>query len=416
MSLHDYIRMPRRTFATLAAGSVAAVIAHPALAQQGHDPSPTTPIPTEAASPLNRFLAVTPDSLLEKAPDDASPLWFITDLAQQLATFFVSSFADDAHTYAVTRAIYLHNTIIPALATEPFAATIGFGIESVGKVWGAGDGDRMLQMYGGDLPLDALPGIWEAAGFTRVTVADNKNAWTLGGPADFDLGNPIQSVVFSDCNNATISDEGVVIFARDLAMLEQVHQGPDRSMLAVPKLAELVMQLSGNLVGCEAVSGTTHTMERLNRGVLTNPDLTANVRDRMVDEYADMVEASDQAVGAMPEWSFMVMGVLAGTVVENTEAGLDAAGEAICRIHAGTPEAATQVTEVLSYRWLEGDADAESHAAIAEISESSSVGDVAIIDFAPLLDPLAFVDLQNSTLMWPFLHGAYTPPEDQASE
>jgi hypothetical protein len=154
-----------------------------------------------------------------------------------------------------------------------------------------------------------LPAAWEAAGYTLASSNSGFDAWSLGGPDDFDFDHPIQGAVLSDFNNVAILNDSLLVYTADAGVLAEVaatYQLGSGSAVHLQVTQLLVDDLPIDTVSCFLMKGEDFDVAGIGFGSESEP-------------WRDWIAQSDQAVGHMPPWIAMSACATAGIKTEDRE-------------------------------------------------------------------------------------------------
>jgi hypothetical protein len=287
---------------------------------------------------------------------------------------------------------------------QEFIDAIGFQPLAVHQMLDAGTAPDNLNLFRGGLDIDALPGIWRPNGYGERRGAMGTTIWILGEEGELDFTNPIQRRMIGALNNATIVDD-VVIFGSSFAIVEEAvatHASGQGSILSDPVIAELQAAIPATTVSAIAIA--TEDMR-----------LSPTVTDEQVADAASAFAASDTEFGPMPAPRAMWIGITAGLSVEpevSSEATPlpdpdVAAGEGlvVVRIAGASAEDAEAIAATIEHRWHAWTSMSKRipFTEIMDVHSISAIGNVAAIDFVPLLSPSAWFDLVEAQDVLPFL-------------
>lgn len=392
LSARHQSRLDRRHF--LAGSALAAAgLTRGAGAQ---DPSPrghgllATPS-AGAPSALVDLLSLVPESVVLAHPD--SPLlWSWADIARQLAWFGIpQEFTGDLPEgyLNATHPLAMGSNIFNFALVEEFTSAIGFEPLRVDRVLTAGAPPGMVSAFQGGIDLDALPETWTASGYAAVDTAGG-TYWSLGD--DLDLQHPIQNKVIGQLNHVTVTGD-TVMASGNAGFIEAMLAGPERSLVDDARISPALGTLPENLVSAAAV------------------DATIMVPNQAVGASADF-DASDAAVGPMPQALGLLLGITEGLTVippdeevvlptPDTSAG---EGVVVARLVMASPDDAAQAARVVEHRWNTWStlATREPFSDLMALQDASSSGEVALFTFTNQRAPRAWYSIVLAGDILPF--------------
>ncbi len=221
-----------------------------------------TPVPKGGPAPLMDLLACVSDWYRE-LESDTSQFWFYDDLKQQFDAFGIVPDADDPMpdgSVLVTLPMLTYSGVFDYAQLTDFTDALGFQPLAVHQSLQCGDPDHRLTLFRGGIELDALPALWEAAGYTLADSSSGHEIWTLGGPDDFDttFTHPIQQYLFFEFNNVTVLGGDILAYAPDITILERAadtRAAETGSLANDPDTESLLAQLPPTTVSCYPVPG-----------------------------------------------------------------------------------------------------------------------------------------------------------------
>jgi hypothetical protein len=363
-----------------------------------------TPQQEKGPAPLIDLLACIPDWFLDLA-GETYPHWFYDDLKQQLDAFGIAPDAADPIPDGfinVTRPMLTDSVAFDYAQITDFTDAIGFQPSAVHQTLAMGDNDRRFTLFRGGIDLDALPALWETAGYRLANSGSGHEIWTLGGPGDFDFAHPIQGAVFADFNNVAILAGDILAYAADFTILDRAAETQAAEIGSVaddPATAPLCALLPSTTIACYAIPG----------GLFSSgtwpPDLQA--------AWAEPLADSDAAVGPMPACSTMIFGATVGLRLDDPDAAVetypvvpDTEGTVVLRILATSSADAAQIGRVIEHRWNTGESGNARvpFTDLMTIADVSIEGSVAMIDFAPVTSPGVWNTMVVAKDVFPFLH------------
>lgn len=396
-------RLSRRALVSSALGLASATMLIPrTMNAQGGTATPMS-AETEGSGPHGMM------SMLRNVPSDLevltiteSPQFFYVDLAQQFARLEVPRrIADrtDEEQQAFDSAVQglaVAAPLIQSADREDVIELVGFNPYDVDHLLFVAP---TLQLFRGGIDLDALPGVWETAGYRRESTPDGDEMWSAGEDGEPDLSSPIGQAGLGMLDNVAILDDGTVAFSAspdDLAAMLRASRGMTPSLLDSEGLAKVLPTLADDAVSAIGVGV----------GFLDGVDQV------MMPETEHLVleafEDSDDTVGEMPVSGTAIFAVTAGVVAprlryDTSDTAIGSGGpfgtpaveyaptasEGYLQVRSEmqSESDAAQFAAVAEYRWgLWLDQSEQPYTTVAEISAagpSPMRPDVAAIDFAP---------------------------------
>lgn len=406
----------RRRFIAAASGAVASLATHSAFARQAEATPPDgsgklEKIGVGGPERLKDLLSLVPNNLL--SPDDGYGIPFsYADLAKQFASVGIEQnvAGDDPLGQDQLRALSPLAAASPAFqrpADDAFTTAIGFQPWATSQSLHAGAPADQLTLFQGGMDLDELPKAWEAIGYELESTRDGAEIWTIGKNGEIDFDSPMGAFAMPSLNNATILDNGVVMFAHRYDRLESAIETASAgtgSMLDDAGISAVVAAMPVDTVSAIALTPEYASPYPVSLGDGATPDL----------------DIEPEAGEEMPAYRSFALGITAGFMnpefqptgegtpdnsVESAEESVIPDGGVIfARLAAAPDEDAELIAEVVEDRWSEQNSLVTNtpYTEFMSIVEAGAKGEVAAIDFAPLIAPAIWIDLVLQRDLAPF--------------
>lgn len=406
----------RRRFIAVASGAVASIATHSALAR--HEPGTPTAMLDKVddiggggPEQLIRLLAHVPIDLLSR--DEGNGMVFsYADLAQQLDSVGVQSVLLNGDRPSTNPLLALSplamvSPVFRWAFDEAFTAAIGFQPLQTGQVLLAGAPPDELTLFLGGMDLDRLPTAWEAIGYESLPTDDGVAIWTIGKNGEINLESPMGAFGMPSLNNATVLDNGIVMFAQQYDRLVSV--------------AHLVRTGMGSMLDDEATSSVVDAMPVDTVSVIAvAPDYVVadplRSRNQVTPDQDVEVEEGEQ----MPAYRLFVMGITAGFIdpdvqpdrqgtpdaspVIEAQTVVPDGGVIFARLSAESEEDATLIAAIVGERWNEQSSLVlhRPYADLMTVKEARTKGKIAALDFVPGLLPSVWIRLILQRDLAPF--------------
>lgn len=407
----------RRRFIAAASGAMASLATHSAFARQAEATPPDgsgklEKIGVGGPERLKDLLSLVPNNLL--SPDDGYGVPFsYADLAQQFVSVGIEQnvAGDDPLGQDQLRARSPLAAASPAFQRSTdveFTNAIGFQPLETGQTLQAGAPADQLTLFQGGMDLDELPKAWKASGYELARTDDDIEIWTIGKNGEIDLEeSPMGAYVFGSFNNVTILDNGVVMFAHRYDRLESAIETASAgtgSMLDDAGISAVVAAMPVDTVSAIALTPEYASPYPVSLGDGATPDL----------------DIEPEAGEEMPAYRSFALGITAGFMnpefqptgegtpdnsVESAEESVIPDGGVIfARLAAAPDEDAGLIAEVVEDRWSKQNSLVTNtpYTEFMSIVEAGAKGEVAAIDFAPLIAPAIWIDLVLQRDLAPF--------------
>ncbi len=220
--------LSRRRFLSSTLGLSAVSLAGPSLARAQTPPSGASVDPT-----LFDYLSLAPSSIANLT--QAMPLMAGNQQLQadtlDIALPFDMNNDDQMHEWIVG----MFNVTLPSfmmtnVMRDDFVLNTGFDISQIESGAEAGEPPSMVTFLRGSFSPVAVQAAQLLNGYKQLEIAGH-TVFSLFEDAEVDLTNPISSMALARMNNSTILDDGTLVYAAALELIEQV-------LIPGPSLAE----------------------------------------------------------------------------------------------------------------------------------------------------------------------------------
>jgi hypothetical protein len=392
----------RRLVGTASGLALAAVGGHANARQSDHIPLPpeakTTPVDQPASQgggpePLARLLSFLPAAMLHADEGYGAIPWYYANIAQQFAALGLHHDADGPDVASgplipATQPLYLAANVFRFAFNEELVDAIGFEPLGVDQTVLAGAPPNQLSLFRGEFDTDRMEAAWEASGYERGESSTGVTTWTIGPDGEYELTNPIQSMVLATMNNLALIDGEVIVAAGTMDLLEEA--------LATFVAGEGSAALDPDFgLSLDALPETTVSAMAVRWGSENRPD---------------PVEGAPE----MPSYTALLLGIGAGTVDDDfwSEDGgatpmadqSDGIGVAYARLVMSSAADAETALEVVEERWttLSSVTNGQPYTDLMEIREMSVDGNIAQIDFTIIWTTSIWVTMLLSRDAIPF--------------
>lgn len=236
--------LSRRQFLSAALGVSAVAIAGPSLTHAQTAPADASVDPT-----LFDYLSLTPSSIANLS--QVIPLTAGNQQLQAEALAFALPFDmnndDQMHewiqgTWNVTLPSFIQTNVM----RDDFVANTGFDVSQIHSGAEAGEPPSMVTFLRGSFDPAAVQAVQVLNGYTPVDIAGH-TVYSLYEDAEIDLTNPISAMALARMNNSTILDDGTLVYAATLDLIEQVLT-PGPTLLEQPGIQQALATLDAPLI------------------------------------------------------------------------------------------------------------------------------------------------------------------------
>lgn len=129
---------------------------------------------------------------------------------------------------------------------DDFSAIMGFDITQVASGAEIGEPPNMVTFLRGSFDRAAVEAVQIRNGYQQVEIA-GRPVFSLFPDAQLDLTNPVSAMALARMNNSTFLDDGTLVFAPSLALIEEILL-PGASLLDLPGVAPALATLDSPLI------------------------------------------------------------------------------------------------------------------------------------------------------------------------
>jgi hypothetical protein len=220
--------LSRRQFLSAALGLSAVALATPSFARAQTPPSGASVDPT-----LFDYLSISPSSVANLT--QAMPLLAGNQQLQaetlDIALPFDMNDDDQMHEWIVGMFnVALPSFILQNTMREDFVSVTGFDITQVTSGAEIGEPPSMVTFLRGTFEPAAVQAVQLLNGYKQLDI-DGRPVYSLFEDAEVDLTHPVSAMALARMNNSTFLDDGTLVYASTLELIEQV-------LTPVPTLAE----------------------------------------------------------------------------------------------------------------------------------------------------------------------------------
>ena len=245
----------RRQFMATASGLSAVALTGPASARAQTPPSGTSADPT-----LVDFLSLSPSSIANIS--QAVPLMAGNQLIQAetlgIALPFDVNNEDQMHEWIVgSFNVTLPSFIMQNVFRDDFILNTGFDVSQIASGAEAGEPPSMVTFLRGTFDPLAIQAVQLLNGYKQLEI-NGRLVLSLFEDAELDLTHPVSAMALARMNNSTVLDDGTLVYASTLELVEQVLT-PGPTLLEQPGILQAVNTLDTPLIS-SAVLGPGNFM------------------------------------------------------------------------------------------------------------------------------------------------------------
>ncbi|MCO5221506.1 MAG: hypothetical protein M9947_07955 [Thermomicrobiales bacterium] len=199
---------------------------------------------------------------------------------------------DDAQRQAWSRATYyvaIPSGISSFIALDNGPALLGFDVSQVASGAEIGESIDTLSFVRGSFDPAQVRAAQLANGYQELEL-DGRPVFSLSETAAVDLSNPIQQIALARLNNSTMLDDGTLVYAPTLTLLEAVLTS-ESTIAGMPFVAQAMATLDHPLI-LSTLLGPGAFLPDIAAQILANPSLdaiAATVESEMEQEQAPIV-------------------------------------------------------------------------------------------------------------------------------
>lgn len=337
----------RRRMMQWSAAAFAGVVTRPAPGVAAQEATPASDDQAASAERLAEMLRLVPDAV------QGAPLFSWADLATQLAVAGLPA-PDSAEDLGgefiqVTQALALPSDIFQHASSPDYEDTFGFAPVQIEQALEAGQSPERLKLLRGRFSARTLTRAWERSGYEPFERAVG-TIWSFADGPEFDPSSLVSLFGAGAMNNAAILDDGTVVFAPTIVLVESVLSvaaGEADSLAEREDLATLLATVPAELVSAMMLEGDALSFE--------DEFMTPEARQQIEELRAEQ----EVAVGEMPAVTSALFGITAGVHLPEGSEDMPSidpdapAPTVVVRLLTDSTEDAGRAAEVVAYRWSE---------------------------------------------------------------
>lgn len=287
--------LSRRRFLSAALGLSAVALAGPSFTR-----AETPPVGASVDPTLYDYLSLTPTSVANLS--QALPFMEGNQGVQAetlgIALPFDMANDDQMHEWIVGMFnVTLPSFIMSNVLRDDFVANTGFDISQIQSGAEVGEPPYMVTFLRGTFDPAAVQAVQLLNGYKQLEIA-GRPVFSLFEDTDVDLTNPVSAMALARMNNSTILDDGTLVYASTLELIEQVLT-PQSTLLEQPGVLQALNTLDTPLIS-SVLLGPGNFMP--------NAPLDLLVPNSQ-DEIAEAMEALREQVSSQEQTPIVLAGI-----------------------------------------------------------------------------------------------------------